>query len=129
MIDATPTPTRRRIDFDEWSRLARTDPSAFEARRQQTLAAFMDQIPQERQHRMRCLQWRIDEVRRRAETPLASCVRMSDMMWHSVLGDEGLLKALQSSAGTPENHRQFLKKRKTAKVVPFRQAKRPPQSD
>ena len=78
------------IDFDTWSELAKTDPGAFEAMRQEAIAAVIESAPEANRERLRRLQWRIDQERRLARTPMAACVRISRMMWRSVLGPHGL---------------------------------------
>ena len=35
-------------------------------------------------------------VRQRSRTPLAACIRMSEMMWDSLLGEGGLRDTLES---------------------------------
>ena len=83
------------IDFESWSKLAREDPDAFEARRNRVIGEFLASAAPAQQPRLRGLQWRIDQVRRQARSPMAACVRLSSMMWDSVVGDEGLLQSLQ----------------------------------
>ena len=91
MQDKTQQQLRFNIeDFDHWAELAVTDSDAFEARRSHLIEAFISSVPEERQPRLRRLQWRIDQIRRTARTPLASCIRISRMMWDSVLGEGGL---------------------------------------
>ncbi len=103
------------FDFDRWAALARDDPAAFEAMRRATIDAFIDGAPPERQERLRRLQWRIDQERRRAASPLAGCIRISRMMWGSLVGRGGLrerlldlgstLEGLRDGARTPEPRR------------------------
>lgn len=78
------------IDFDTWSELARNDPEAFEKMRLEAIAAVIESAPEANRERLRRLQWRIDQERRLAHTPLAACMRISRMMWRSVLGPGGL---------------------------------------
>lgn len=87
------------IDFDEWATLARTDPGAFEARRLALIEAFLSQFPNADQRRLRGLQFRIDMERRRARTPMAACLKISSMMWDSLLGTHGLKNALDALVG------------------------------
>jgi hypothetical protein len=95
MPDPTPHHYRFNIaDFEHWAQLAIADPEAFEARRSRLIEAFISSAPIERQPRLRGLQWRIDQIRRSARTPLASCIRISRMMWDSVLGPGGLHETL-----------------------------------
>ena len=78
------------IDFDTWSELAKTDPGAFEALRLEAIEAVIASAPEANRERLRRLQWRIDQERRLARTPMAACVRISRMMWRSLLGPNGL---------------------------------------
>jgi hypothetical protein len=78
------------IDFDAWSAMARTDPQTFEQMRLAAIQAAIDAAPEANRERLRRLQWRIDQERRLARTPLAACVRISRMMWRAVLGPNGL---------------------------------------
>ena len=72
------------FDFDEWLELSKRDPESFEVRRLQSIEELMNSAPEERQHRLRCLQWKIDRVRDKMATPMAACVAISDMMWDSL---------------------------------------------
>ncbi|MCG6965864.1 MAG: DUF3135 domain-containing protein [Chromatiaceae bacterium] len=78
------------IDFDTWSEVARSDPQAFEAMRLAAIDAVIESAPEQNRERLRRLQWRIDQERRLARTPMAACLRISRMMWRSVLGPNGL---------------------------------------
>ncbi|WP_455210902.1 DUF3135 domain-containing protein [Kaarinaea lacus] len=82
---ATKTPTyKQKFDFDMWSELSKKDPEAFEAMRQKMVQDFIGSVPENKQHRLRCLQWKVDKVREKQKTPLAACVAISDMMWDSL---------------------------------------------
>lgn len=83
-------------EFEQLRNLARDDPEAFEAKRQELIEAVLARVPEGRRHRMRGLQWRIEQVRRRSGTPMAACVNLSRMMWDSVAGENGLLDALNN---------------------------------
>lgn len=78
------------IDFDTWAEVARDDPEAFEAMRLKAIEEAIDSAPQDNRERLRRLQWRIDQERRLARTPMAACMRISRMMWRAVLGPNGL---------------------------------------
>lgn len=69
------------IDFDFWLQLAQSDPERFESLRSEILEKHIQRAPDSQQCRLRCLQWRIDQIRDRAKTPLAACISISDMMW------------------------------------------------
>lgn len=82
---ATTTPVhKQKFDFDKWSELSKKDPEAFEAMRQKAVQDFIGSVPENKQHRLRCLQWKVDKVREKQKTPLAACVAISDMMWDSL---------------------------------------------
>jgi len=78
------TQSHKKFNFDMWSELSQSDPGAFEKLRQKTLDAFIEKVDENRQHRLRCLQWKVDRVREMNPTPLAACVAISDMMWDSL---------------------------------------------
>ena len=83
------------FDFSEWSHLAETNPQAFELKREQVIESVIQSMPDAKQERMRRLQWRIDQERRMAKSPMAACIRLSNMMWENVLGKNGLLDSLR----------------------------------
>jgi hypothetical protein len=107
--------TASEFDFSHWSRLARQDPPEFERQRQLAIDELIGRLPEHRRLRMRRLQWRVDQVRRRAGTPMAACLALSRMMWDSVLAEDGLLHALQ---GRLPDHP--LPGTRQATVLPFR---------
>ena len=82
------------FDFDEWAVLAKTDPVAFAQRRMDAIEAIIASAPIERQHQLRCLQWRIDMERQRCRNPMHACIHLFNKMWDSVYGERGLLSAL-----------------------------------
>lgn len=86
---------QRGFDFDHWAQLAQTDPDRFERDRRAVLAQALRRVPVQRRKRLRCLQWRIDQVRRTSGSPLGACIRLSRMMWDSVQGERGLAALLR----------------------------------
>ncbi len=119
-----PEPTQQKnrfnlAEFDHWAQLAVTDPEAFEARRSRIIEDFISSAPAERQPRLRGLQWRIDQIRRTSRTPLASCIRISRMMWDSVLGAGGLHEVLNIALGDCSADRSAPLPRLDAKVLLF----------
>lgn len=84
------------FDFDQWVALAVADMEAFEAKRQAMIEAIIVSSPTYLQPRLRGLQFRIDMERRRSKTPLAACMRISEMMWDMVLGEDGLKASLEA---------------------------------
>jgi hypothetical protein len=94
--------------FDEWAEMARDDPDSFEQMRLAAIEDYIGGVPCEQQERLRRLQWRIDQERRLARTPLNACIRLSRMMWDNLLGRGGLRErfaelggVLQGGPGVP----------------------------
>ena len=112
------TQKKHKFKFDEWCELSRKDPKAFEELRQQTINDFIEGVAVERQHRLRCLQWKIDRVREKNSTPLAACVAISDMMWDSL---ERLHKIYYDyeNITSVKNGKRILTPLPTASVLPF----------
>ncbi|MFQ5659242.1 MAG: DUF3135 domain-containing protein [Gammaproteobacteria bacterium] len=114
----------REFDFDHWSSVARENPDRFESMRAALLEQMIEQSPEDIKRRMLGLQWRIDQVRNRSANPLAACLRISRMMWNSVLGDHGLLTALE----TPEKILRAGKLDREHKVVHLNRSEDPGKS-
>jgi hypothetical protein len=91
--------SQRRLDFDHLAQLAKDDPASFESERQAAINALIESFPSERRDRMRRLQWRIDQERRLAKSPMGSCIRLSRMMWRQLLGEGGLRDRLLELSG------------------------------
>jgi hypothetical protein len=106
------------LDFDRWAEVARTDPATFERMRREAIEAYINSVPEPNRERLRRLQWRIDQERRLAGTPLAGCIRLSRMMWQAVLGNNGLLDRVTEArarlAGTASRPPPA-----SARVLPF----------
>ncbi len=83
------------IDFDVWAQLAESDPVGFEAKRAQVIEDVIQGMPEHRRQRLRCLQWKIDQVRQQCNTPMAAVIKLSEMMWDSLVGQGGLKDALE----------------------------------
>ncbi len=111
----------QRLDFDEWQALARSDPEAFEVMRRRVLQSVIERAPERSRRRLKGLQWRVDQVRRRAVSPMAACISLSDMMWEAFAGDNGLAQALRGGLDAAGRGG------KVAEVIPLRKThgKRP----
>jgi hypothetical protein len=108
-VSSTPS-----FDFDSWAALARKNPQAFEIKRKRTIEQAILQASPQRQPRLRCLQWQLDQIRNTARTPLAASLRMQRMLWEKLAGDAGLLACLQGLSGSASPRRH------TATILPFR---------
>ncbi len=100
-MDEQPSVTQ----FDAWKELAARDPQAFEALRRQRIEEMIARAPAERRERLRGLQWRIEQARRRAPNPMAACISLSRMMWDAVYGAQGLLATLPGFPQEPNRTR------------------------
>jgi len=69
--------------FDEMVKLAQENPEQLEEIRAQMCEAIIQSAPEKLHRKLRGLQFKIDMERRRAKSPLASCVRISQMMHDS----------------------------------------------
>ena len=101
-----PEISQRAFDFDQWKKMAETNPEAFEFNRQRMIDSLLAKA--KHSDRLKRLQWRIDAERQRSKSPISACVRLSNMMLDSVYGDTGLANALSGKTA---------KKDKVASVV------------
>lgn len=85
------------LDFDEAVELARNDPAAFEQYRLDAIEALITRAPVGNRQKLRRLQWRIEQERRRAPNAIAACVKLYQMMWDSFAGEYGLIDALNNN--------------------------------
>jgi hypothetical protein len=108
--------TRPRFDFDAWVELARQDPQAFEEKRKNIIETAIQGAPEQRQQRLRCLQWKLDKIRETSRTPMMACLQINRLLWENVTGEHGLLNSLQhlQRGETGSQNR-----RKKAKVIPL----------
>ena len=69
------------FDFDAWMALYESDPEEFERCRTSLIQSVIDTAPRHDQRRLNGLQFQIDMERRRADSPMQACLRISSMMW------------------------------------------------
>ena len=116
MTDAMQEKPIKVLDFDEAVELARTDPRAFEQYRRDIISLLINRAPERNRQQLRCLQWRIDQERKRASNPIDACLKLYRMMWDSFVGDSGLIDTIRH-AGKPRHGTQS--RLPTAKVLSF----------
>ena len=104
------------LKFEAAVALARTDPDAFEKYRRDVIEALIARAPERNQQPLRCLQWRIDQERRRAPNPIAACVKLYRMMWESFAGESGLVSTLRNAQHASGSVDSLLPK---AKILSF----------
>jgi len=51
--------------------------------------------PADKQQRLRCLQWKLDQIRDLASTPMAACLQINRLLWEHIVSERGLLHCLQ----------------------------------
>ena len=102
------------IDFDTWQALARNNPQAFEAKRRALVDDVIKRVPEPRQQRLRCLQWRIEKVCASASNPISASLRLSRMMWESVERQRNIIHSLFEEVDDTAGHSGPL-----AQVLPF----------
>lgn len=100
-------------NFDDWMALGRSDPMAFEERRRRVIEEAIARAPQRMRPRLSALQWRIDMERSRASNPLSACIRLYNMMWKTLCGENGLISAIGDLTATTHSPRH------SAKVITF----------
>lgn len=104
------------FNFDEMARLAKEDPDAFEIMREKMIQDAIDNSSPEIKQRMQGLQWQIDKVRSTSSNPMASCLKISQMMWDNVLGDDGLLENMRL-LNEPQQIRKLDKPKESATII------------
>lgn len=98
--------------------MARNDPEGLETlRRSLTNAVIAGASSDTTKRRLEGLQFRVDLERRRAGTPLAAAIRISEMMCHS-------LASLHASMVAPDEERALAEATTgaTGTVIPFRRS-------
>jgi len=106
------------LDFDRMMGLAKKNPDDFEDIRQELISNFIKSLPKEKQHRMECLQWRIDRTRDKAKNPLAACMAITEMMWDSFEKLNTLFMEMKNS----DDRVKVNVVQQTADILPFRTA-------
>ena len=113
------------LNFDAWMAMAKDDPEGFEQMRLAAIEEVIEAAPERSRIRLRRLQWRIDQERRLAKSPMKACLRISSMMWRHVTGDDGLherFAELQRLLGAEPSRATPVAPRPTAQVLAFARA-------
>ncbi len=105
------------FDFDHWATLAKTDPEGFERKRSEVIQSHIDNSPEHLRQRLKGLQWQVDSVRQTSSNPMAACLKISGMMWKSVLEEDGLLDNLNSVTQATSIKPQQRKQKPAATVL------------
>lgn len=108
------------FNFDFWAGLAQCDPEAFEDLRSRYLQLAIERASPHHRRRLQGLQFRLDLERRRAKTPMAACLKFSELMMNSLHDD--LLPLLNGVATGSVNtvlQRTRRSSNEPARVIPF----------
>ncbi len=105
-----------RPDFDHWATLSRQDPELFETERSRVIEATIRHAPIQKQHRLRCLQWKLDQIRKTSSTPMVASLLMNRLLWDAVAGKNGLVEQL-NRLHSPGRHQQIPPN--SAEIIPF----------
>ena len=98
-------------DFNTLVKMASDDPEGLEKLRREMAENLINQAPKDTQRKLRGLQFKIDMERRRAKTPMAACIKMSEMMQSSFIELRNALNEVSQ-----------LKNKVTPKIVKDKQA-------
>ena len=105
---------RYEFDFSAWKALYENDPLAFEKQRQHVIDEFIQSAPEEYQHRLNGLMFRVNTVRDRSSNPMHACLEISKLMWNSVAD---LKLFLEDLGYTIHNNESVKKHRKSSAVI------------
>lgn len=105
------------LDFDSAVALAIKDPEAFEEYRLKIIDTLIQRAPERTQLHLRRLQWRIKQVKRSSPNPFEACVKLQQMMWHSVSDQSNLAQSLENIS---RSERVASGECSTGRVLPFR---------
>ena len=107
------------FDFEYWVELAKSSPDAFENKRSEMIESVITNSPAEYQHRLRQTQWKIDAIRQVSPNPLASCMRIYDLLMDKAYGDKGFVSSLENLVGSLNEIQQALPQKKKNQVLEF----------
>jgi hypothetical protein len=111
--------TTMQFDFENWAKLAKQDPAAFERKREAILREAIKSAPPEYRQRLEGLQFRLDLERRKSSSPLSACVRMQSLMWDAFfrLREELNRATREAPAESPAGMKR------SAEIIPMRTRK------
>lgn len=107
------------FNFDEWVRLAKENPDAYEDMRKKMIQEVIDDTSPEVRRRMEGLQWQIDQIRSTSTNPMSSCLKISQMMWDKTIGEDGLLDHMRRLS-EPSQISKAVKPKESAKIIDIR---------
>lgn len=107
-------------DFDTLKHMAETDPEGLEELRQKHVTALIDSAPAKLRPRLQGLQFQVDAQRRiHHASPMASCIKISQMMYDSFTQMRYLLNGIVGEE-LPRVKQPAAADAQPAKVIQFR---------
>jgi len=107
------------FNFDYWMKLAQSDSEAFENKRRETIEELIHSMPEQYHRKLRQLQWKIDTIREVSPNPLASCIRISNMLMDHTYGEGGLLESLNALVQGRPSAKNNAAQKSIGKVLDF----------
>lgn len=105
------------FEFEYWLELAESDPDAFEDERSKMIETVISSSPAQYQHRLRQTQWKIDTIRQVSPNPLASCMRIYDLLMDKAYGDKGFVNCLENLVGNLNEYHEALPQNKKNQIL------------
>lgn len=96
-------------NFDDWVSLAKNNPQNFEQLRAKVVSQCIKTSATENQQRLRCLQWRIDHMRKKSSA-MRSYTEIARLMWENFDSLRNSLNTLPGKAISPSE---------AAEIIPF----------
>lgn len=93
LINISPRSTMMNVTFDELKTLFETDPVAAEQKANEIIEEYIMTLPDERQQRVRAINWRIQQELRHVKDPTARMNKMVEMFWNGVKEFQDVLKS------------------------------------
>ena len=69
-----------KFSFDEWAELARQDQETFERKRTEFINQVIKNSEPDVQHKLQCIQFKINVERKKSKSAMGSCIRMQSML-------------------------------------------------
>ena len=92
------------FDFDEWAKLAKENPDAFENKRQQMIQDVIDtSFAKDQTSHARSSMANRPDSRYSQQIQWPSCLKISQMMWDKTIGEDGLVDHLQQLTDASHN--------------------------
>jgi hypothetical protein len=117
-------PARELPAHGELAQLARDDPEAYEALRQELIDDLIESAPDDIKPRLRGLQFRIDGARRCSHSAMGATLKVYSLMWESFMRLNEEMSAFRDGAPAPASPPS-----PSARIIEFRPVKGLPKNE